>query len=133
LSFTNSKLDSSLDAYRAGDRMPNIPKITASLNGRYTYGVSANWEGYVDATLTYMGKRYRYDFVPPADRELVKLDDFARFDFRVGAANGDVDVGLFVRNAFDVRGEIGRDNRLGYTRNLYVTPRTIGLSLKADF
>src|SRR3546814_20949015 len=60
--------------------------------------------------------------------------DIANFD--IGAESGAVDVSLFVRNAFNKRGILGIGSGAvstvpGVFENVtYVTPRTIGLSLR---
>jgi iron complex outermembrane receptor protein len=118
-----------------GERLPNVPRFTASLSSDYRLLVS-RLQPSVGATLRHVSDR-RAGFdnavgnpsVPPQFR----LPAYTAVDLRAGFAVSSTDLQLYVRNLFDERGELSASTQFGTARTAIVQPRTIGVSVTTAF
>jgi outer membrane receptor protein involved in Fe transport len=89
-----------------GTQLPITPEWKANLTGRYTWDVGSG-EAYVQGTYIYEGKRT--SDLRVFERELIgDLPSYHTFDFAVGYKKDNWALDLFVKNAFDERGQINR-------------------------
>ncbi len=135
----------------AGTRLPVTPKVKISGNARYAFPV-AGGTGHVQATVAHSGSapsdlrtavrsvggdRAVINTFSPASA-LGDLRAYTTADFAAGIDWDRFSAELFVRNAFDERGELSRGAQCGscapFRNYVYtITPRTIGLRLGAKF
>jgi outer membrane receptor protein involved in Fe transport len=118
-----------------GERLPNTPHFTAAINADYRLGVGPLRPS-IGATLRYVSDRTA-SFDANASLPQYRLPDYTSVDLRAGIAAGPVDVGLYVRNLFDVRGQLSAQTVLsafgGPAQVTILRPRTIGLELSTRF
>ncbi|NNM76754.1 TonB-dependent receptor [Sphingomonas sp. ID1715] len=162
--YVDSKFDSSvLDAsgaviagIRDGNRLPTVPKFQMSANGNYEFPLSADWKGFVNASVQYVGDR----FTQPADQENnprtfvhglpfggapanasttlnLKLPDYTLVNFSIGVATeGGLEVQAYVNNLFDENPLLSFDRERGGRARLGFNvgqPRTFGITARQRF
>ncbi len=133
--FTNVPADFGTAAgYAKGDAIPETPRWKFALSSELRYPVTEGWEAYARGSWQHVGKTpFGIDGVVSSGR-FRPAYDIANFD--IGAEGGRVDISLFVRNAFNRRGILaiasGAVSTIpGVFENVtYVTPRTIGLTMR---
>lgn len=133
--FSNVPADFGASAgYAEGDAIPETPRWKFSLSSELRQPVTGTWEAYARGSWQHVGKTpFGIDGALNSGR-FRPAYDIANFD--IGAEGGALDVSLFVRNAFNKRGVLGIGSGVtstvpGVFENVtYVTPRTIGLSLR---
>ncbi|MGH6650516.1 MAG: TonB-dependent receptor [Sphingopyxis sp.] len=120
--------------YAEGDPIPETPRWKFSLSSELRHPVSDSWEAYARAAWQHVGKTpFGIDGALTSGR-FRPAYDIANFD--IGAEGDTLDISLFVRNAFNKRGILGIGSGAvstiaGVFENVtYVTPRTIGLTLR---
>lgn len=111
----------------AGDPLPNIPEFTANVNARYSWPVFSDYAAFAFGQYSYVGKR-----VQNANQQL-ELDCYGKTDLRLGMDLGAWEVSLFAANIFDERASVGRFTNFSGERLMYIQPRTLGISMQADF
>jgi len=137
LSWIDATLDTDEPALggQAGDRIPDTAEFSAAVQGDYHFSLRGR-EAYVGLTARYTGDRYNTFPNSPTQRQY-RLPSFASMDLRAGVAFGAVDVGLFVRNVGNSRGQLSADNTFSAygapTRVSLALPRTFGMQFSADF
>lgn len=137
LSVIDAKLvDDSPDlGGRAGERLPNTARVSAAVQADYNFSVSG-YPAYFGATLRYTGDRLN-SFKSSPGIPQYRLPAYTAIDLRGGVQVGKVNVGLFVRNLTNRRGQTAADTTLstagGPARVNLITPRTIGLQFSMDF
>lgn len=137
LSLLNGKIltDSPGLGAASGDRLPNSPKVAASLTSRYEFSLTGS-PAYGGLNLSYQGQR-NSSFPNATMVPNFKLDAFTQIDLIGGVKLGAFDLGVFVRNLTDKRGQLGAaTGELSSTGRLYVhviEPRTIGFNLSSAF
>jgi len=119
----------------AGDRLPNVPRFTASLNGDYRLAQNA-LQPTLGATVRYVDHRVAIlnTFAPP----VYNLPTYTMVDLRAGLSVHSVDVQLYARNVFDVRAQVaprlsGITPAGGPFGVTILQPRTVGLMLSTRF
>jgi iron complex outermembrane receptor protein len=129
VSYVDAKFRSAFQSLNVavGDRLPNIPKVQANLNARYSWPVAGPWNGYVYGSYSYVGSRDNNA------NQAINMPSYNQISLRAGLERGDWDISLFVNNLADERAITGFENGLGPDRIHYLQPRTIGIALKADF
>jgi outer membrane receptor protein involved in Fe transport len=137
LSFMDPKLltDSpGLGAF-AGDRLPNSPKSAAALTSRYSFDL-AGQPAFAGLNVVYQGSRnsgFEKSMLVPN----YVLPSFTQLDLSGGVKLAGFDIGVFVRNLSNVRGQLGATTgeqaTTGRTYVHVIDPRTIGLTLAASF
>lgn len=133
--FTDVPVDFGAAAgYAEGDRTPETPRWKFALSSELRYPVTDAWEAYVRGSWQHVGKiPFAIDGVVSSGR-FRPAYDIANFD--IGAEGSMIDVSLFVRNAFNRRGVLAVGSGAvstipGVYENVtYVTPRTIGLTVR---
>jgi len=112
----------------------NAPRWTGSLNAQYAHAISDGVEGYVNANYSYRSETYgtldasQYSKIP--SYSLTNLSAGTRF--KAGGAKWDVS--LWAKNAFDKLYYTSMWNTsLGAYNAVIGTPRTVGLTARADF
>lgn len=118
-----------------GERLPNTPHLTAALNLDYRLADSP-LEPQFGATLRYVSDRTA-SFDANMALPQYRLPSYTSVDLRAGLTAGPVDVQLYVRNLFDVRGQLSAQTVLssfgGPAQVTLLWPRTIGLKLSTGF
>lgn len=133
LSLLDPKLatDSSGLEANAGDRLPNSPKTAAALGGRYTFDVGGN-RSFVGLNLAYVGSRNSAFKNATAAPNHV-LPSYTQVDLSGGTRIGRFDIGAYVRNLTDTRGQLGAASTATVSYVQLIEPRTIGVTLGASF
>jgi iron complex outermembrane receptor protein len=124
----------------AGDQLPFTAKWTATIASDYVRPISGAVSVFGGFTATYTGVRL-IDFTPVATVPRLPMPAFTTVDLRFGSKIERLRATLFVRNVGNTRGFLGgTDYTAGVTNSptgpwaaALITPRTIGLSLSADF
>jgi outer membrane receptor protein involved in Fe transport len=130
----------------AGTRLPTTAKFKGNLLGRYEFPIGAN-DGHFQVGLVHEGART--SDLRLYERELTGgLDAYTTVDMSAGISSGTWSAELFVRNLFDVNGDVGRGiqclesvcgdpdglTEIGPKIYTYVTqPRLIGLKVGTKF
>jgi len=124
---------------RRGERLPDVPRISAALNADYTTSL-ANLRPGIGATLRYVSDRWS-SFDNSQLYPQYHLPAYAVIDLRSSLAfavmeRHPVTVQLFVHNLFDKRGQLsafGYYSAPGTTAVTILQPRTIGLNASTGF
>ncbi len=120
---------------RKGERLPNTPHLTAALNADYRL-IDSALQPRIGATLRYVSDR-EASFDANAGVPQYHLPAYTSVDVRAGFTVGPVEAQLYVRNVFDVRGQLSAQTILssfgGPAQVTMLRPRTIGLKLTSGF
>jgi outer membrane receptor protein involved in Fe transport len=163
LAFNASLIDAELTADTPpfvggfdGDNLPWVPKSAFSATADYEWNLTGSAVAFVGATAAYTGKQHanfeagevvgigpdgEFIFVFTPQR---RIPDYATLDLRAGVEFGRFTVEAFVRNLTNSRGitslgevsdELTGANPLpgGALRASFLQPRTVGLTLGAEF
>jgi iron complex outermembrane recepter protein len=123
-----------------GAALPYANRWSGSFSLEKRFPITARWQGSAQVIYDYFGDRYGpfNSVVPPAPAEpQVFIPSYGTVDFLAGISDGRYSVNLFLRNLSNARGitslqaEGGGGN--GDLQATIITPRTIGLSLTANF
>jgi outer membrane receptor protein involved in Fe transport len=118
-----------------GDRLPDTPKFTAAINGDYEFPI-ADVKGFVGGTIRYIGKRVSSFPLNPGS-PLYNLPDYTSVDARLGVEVSRFRVEAYLRNMFDVRGQLSANTAYsilgGPAQVSILQPRTVGLSVTARY
>jgi outer membrane receptor protein involved in Fe transport len=123
----------------AGDPLPWVPKWSGALHADYQFPVSGSTDGFLGASVSYVGKRNAEFNQRHPDGSLVRIPAYTEVDLRGGVDVGKFTVEAFVRNLFDKKGitdAFGFDGATfpnGAAGVAVIRPRTIGLTLTANF
>ncbi len=124
----------------AGAPLPYANKWSGSFSLEKRFPITPRWQGSAQVIYDYFGDRYGpfNSVTPPAAQQpQVFIPGYSTVDFLAGISDGRYTVNLFLRNLTDERGitslqaEGGGGN--GNLQATIITPRTIGLSLTANF
>lgn len=119
----------------AGERLPNTARLSVALQADYDFKISGH-PAYFGATLRYTGDRLSSFRANPGIPQY-RLPAYTTVDLRGGVQVGRFNLGLFVRNLTNKRGETAADTTLsiqgGPARVNVIAPRTLGLQLSMDF
>ncbi|RDD80092.1 TonB-dependent receptor [Dyella tabacisoli] len=136
--YTDAHLKSNVPGTPAknGDRLTNVPRLSASTSAEYRRRVNADYNGFVRADVSYVGNStYLYDRTSPFYRR----GGFATTNLRIGVEgrNG-FDISVYATNLFDKRGEtdlpVAISADLPTTRRAALNqPRTIGLTVQYHY
>ncbi len=133
LAFQNAHMSrENVDLGAAKDeRLPNVPRFTASLNADYVLSENA-LRPTIGGTLRYVGQR-KASFEASTSFPQYRLPAYATVDLRGGVAIGGGDAQLFVYNLFDKRGQMSLLLPQYGARVALVQPRTIGVRFSYSF
>jgi iron complex outermembrane recepter protein len=116
---------------RAGDSIPNVPRIQADLGLNYTRPIVGDWEGVAATDITYRGRENSYF---ASNSFNIPLESYTLVNLRLGTIKGPWNVTAFARNLTNKRAQISAINSTQDPDALLtVQPRTIGLSLTRKF
>ncbi len=130
-----------------GDKLPLTAAWKGSSQLRYEWALRSDLEAHVQGLVTYEGKRKR-DLRPGINDIYGNMKAFAEVDIGAGVEKGPWTADLFVKNLFDVRGQLskgiqcneavcgdaGGDTAIGGKIYTVVSrPRTIGLRVGYKF
>ena len=129
-----------------GQQLPYTPRFKGNATARYTFGV-ADWKAHVQGSVVYQTKTHVA--LRTADNAVLGSEpDYATADFSVGAERGALSIELFVKNAFDTRGQLNRYTSCttnicgvgypaaGVTPAIYIVPTqplTVGVKVGQTF
>ena len=130
-----------------GDRLPLTAKWKGSSRIRYEWDLSPTMEANVQGAISYEGRRRR-DLRPGINDVYGNMDPYAEVDVSAGIVKEPWSADLFVKNLFDVRGELSKgiqcneatcgdpDGATAIGGKIYTVvsrPRTIGLRVGYKF
>ncbi|MDE1150272.1 MAG: TonB-dependent receptor [Azospirillaceae bacterium] len=117
---------------RAGDRIPNIPELTATLSAQYEWTLVPDWKALVRGDGSYVGPSYS-DFHQSSQYH--EIGDYTVFNARVGVEHQGWGFFLFANNLLNRVARVSAGNVLGGSLETEVTlpPRTIGANLTKSF
>jgi iron complex outermembrane receptor protein len=134
--YTNGKLkdDTPPDTGGlAGDPLPWVPKWSGAIHGDYDFPLGGGTEGFVGASVNYVGKRTTEFNERDLDGSLIRIPAYTEVDVRAGVNVSRWQIQGFVHNLFDKRGitdGFGFDGTTfpnGAAGIAVIRPRTIGL------
>jgi outer membrane receptor protein involved in Fe transport len=121
---------------RAGERLPHVPRWSSVITTSYNFALSEETEGHVSAQWRFVGRR-EATFDASGSGPQYALPSYHSFDLRAGVEHAGWNVDLYLRNAFDRRGQAAADlgsTGFGYPAAVTVIqPRTLGLVVTRDF
>jgi outer membrane receptor protein involved in Fe transport len=119
-----------------GDRLPNVPKYTVTMNLDYRAPATSTMRPSAGATVRFVSDRSA-SFDGSAGFPQYQLPDYVAVDLRAGATFGPVEAQVFVRNLFDTRGQLSAATVLsilgGPAQVSMMQPRTVGISATTRF
>jgi len=134
--YTNARLSDAVPSIKAlsGQRLPNAPRISSSLQAEYRTELGGGWIGFSGAGWSYIGNR-NVSFDGSTSPLQYELPAYQRIDLRAGAERGDWNLSLYAKNVANKRGEISADTSfaLPLYRISVIQPRTIGALLTFTF
>jgi iron complex outermembrane recepter protein len=118
----------------AGERLPTAPKVAASLNARWDFSFGAT-PAYAALNLGHTGNR-TVSFEASSTPNY-RLPSYTVLDVQAGATVAGFDIGAYVRNLTDERGQVSAYTQfagLGAPVQVnFVRPRTVGVTLSRAF
>lgn len=132
--YTDAKLrdDTPSGNGLAGDRLPSVPKFSASVTPQYDFPLTSDWKASIAGSMRFVGDRYT---ATPNSADAIKLSDYTAFDLSLRASNERWTAQIYVRNLTDSRGLLSAGvstSALGgrnYVDAIPLQPRTIGLAV----
>jgi len=141
LDYTEAQLTADapgIDA-KSGDRLPNVPKVAASLGADYSFPLFAAWRGFVGGDLHYVGDRVS-GFVTgvPAGFARPVMPSYTVFNLRAGVKQDAWAVELYAKNVGNSRGITSlRSLAFNGFSDPYAAailqPRLIGVSISTQY
>ncbi|WP_043288571.1 TonB-dependent receptor [Paraburkholderia oxyphila] len=137
LTYTDARLTQDVPGIQAvsGDRMPNTPTFSATLNADYLFTVDT-YRAYVGATESYIGPRnsgFNNSSVDPN----FQLPGYFTTDLRAGIDLRKANVAVFVHNLFNRRAMSSANNALvpagGPAWVTFIQPFTVGMQVDVPF
>ncbi len=89
-----------------GEQLPYTPKFKGDLTARYGFDLM-DWKAHVQASVNYQTERSPAVFTADI-ANLGTMPGYATADFSIGAEHDRSTIELFVKNAFDERGQVNR-------------------------
>lgn len=121
-------------------RLPAVPRFSASLVPQYQMEFPGGWDGQLGATLRFVGSRPAYVFVAPAPPVTFDEKSYFVLDLSARAQHGDWRLGLFAKNLLDRRTYLSEsgspDALIGgivQVNGAVLQPRTVGFSIDRLF
>jgi outer membrane receptor protein involved in Fe transport len=121
-----------------GQELNGVPKLTASILGEYSTPTNFG-TAFVRGQYSFTGRSVSYSVIPVQDGGRVR-EQYALTDLHVGTAMGPWETSLFIKNLFDVRGNLGDEqSETSELQNplrprwMITQPRTIGLEVRWRF
>jgi outer membrane receptor protein involved in Fe transport len=121
-----------------GERIFQVPRITASGAADYSWQLNKALGAFVGADVSYTG-----DSVSNIAAGKPVRPSYTVTNARLGIRHGKIEIGLYARNLFDVRANLGDLNTLSFPKTdaagniiprvVILPPRQVGVSLKYGF
>jgi iron complex outermembrane recepter protein len=136
--YNNAKITDSgrLNARPVGSRLFNIPKFTVSVAGDYNWALTDGLDAFIGADYSFVDKSL--SGVVEAQRPSYQI-----VNARLGIRRGEMEIGLFARNLFDERANLGDLSNLSFgkfdtdgniiPRVVVLHPRQLGVSFRHSF
>ncbi len=115
-----------------GERLPNSPDFTASLNADYTFTQSRP-RPVVGASYRYVSERTSGYDAGTGSRFQYRLPNYSMVDLRAGLMFQAMDLQLYVRNVLDERAQLSAYTTYGSPLVTIAQPRTIGITATMHF
>jgi outer membrane receptor protein involved in Fe transport len=121
---------------RKGDRIPYIPRLTASLYGSWRWSLSSTLDGMARVDSSYVDEAY--STFRPTDPARARFGGYATVNARMGVENADGrwSAYLYANNLFDRFAVVTANyNTAFYPQGMAysLTPRTIGVDVQYNF
>jgi outer membrane receptor protein involved in Fe transport len=133
IGYNDAKLEEAIPVFNApeGQRIPNVPKVTASLAATWNFAWNDRIDGLFRGDVQYVGSR-NTSFDPTlSERTPTSLDAYYLVNLRLGGDTGHWFTELFVDNLFDEVADLFCCRLFVET---YITrPRTIGVRTRYAF
>jgi outer membrane receptor protein involved in Fe transport len=140
--YTNAKLKADTPPETgglAGDPLPWVPKWSGALHGDYEFPIATGTQGFLGASVNYVGKRTTEFNSRELDGSLVRIPGYAEVDLRAGVNLDHWRIEAFAHNLFD---KGGITDAFGFFDGTLpnnaaaisvVRPRTIGLVATVNY
>ena len=116
----------------SGDRLPLSSRFSGSASVRQAFPLGEAVEGFVGATVTYVGQREGGFLAQGTPR--FSVPGYEKIDFHAGVHRDPWSVDVFANNIANKRGLLnGGDGNFPNFAYIYIQPRTLGLSVKRSF
>jgi iron complex outermembrane recepter protein len=120
---------------RAGERLPNSPKVAVTVSGRYDFSIGGA-PSFVGLNIGHTGERTN-SFDGNAGLRNLRQPSYTLADFNLGTNVSGFDVGFYVRNLTDERAQLGLYAPFiqsgGPAQVTYARPRTVGVTASKSF
>jgi outer membrane receptor protein involved in Fe transport len=118
---------------RAGERLPGVPRFTASLSADYVISSSTSAPTLLGVTVRYVSDQTA-SFDAGTSFPQYRLPDFTAVDLHASVSVASNDLQFYVRNVLDERGQQSAlTTSYGTARVAILQPRTIGVLLTRKF
>ncbi len=132
---TDTPLQTGPNTGRAGDRIPNVPKVTGNVYAEYLFSLANDWDLTTRINYSYVGESFS-DFRPNSPRYQPQ-GDYSLVDLRATLNIGEqYRVALYLDNAFDENAAVTYSADANLRRPdqvIPLRPRTIGVSFGYQF
>jgi outer membrane receptor protein involved in Fe transport len=115
----------------SGDRLPLSSRLSGNVALDWQFPITGRLTGSLGGSVSYVGKRAG-GFKVDSTSRTPELPSYTKVDLQAGLELESWRLNLFVNNVADKRGILSGD-LLSDTAFIYITPRTIGLSLAKTF
>jgi outer membrane receptor protein involved in Fe transport len=118
---------------RSGDRIPNVPDVTATVAAEYAWDLPRELTGVARTDAVYVGRSYS-DFRSTSST-YHPVGDYVTVNGRIGVRNARWGLYIFGNNLLNATAIVSAGNVLGGTIETVtaVPPRTIGVNLTANY
>jgi len=139
--YTNAELTNSAGAGFpgvSGDSLPFSSRYSASLSGEEKVALSSSVNGFVGATVAYVGKRFE-GFPASLGEPQPTVPSYTYGNLQGGLEREGYRAALFIKNITDTRGILSSSQFTDFTptsgiwHTAFITPRTVGVSLEKRF
>lgn len=117
---------------RAGDTLPNVPKLQGNASVSYRFPLSPTYEGILRADANYRGRtKTQFNAASPFN---VPLDEYVAVNLRASATSAAWSASMFVNNLFNARAQIDAiSSSQDPLALLTIRPRSYGVSVTRKF
>lgn len=125
--------------FQAGDRVPQVPRVTAQISADYDFPVTGEAFGFAHADYRYVGDSWSTNnaLTNPETGRVVPLirPSYRVLDLRAGFDYGHTEYALFIKNATNEIANLSDTNAVagqaaGQSRVAVSAPRTIGMEVR---